>query len=100
VAARGARQESTAAALFEAALAGGSGAAGLRLGGLVVGERADFCMTDAHAPALAGIPAPHVLDALVFSAPTARMARVCVGGRDVSLEPLRAEFVAAMQSLG
>jgi formimidoylglutamate deiminase len=99
VAARAAGQESSAAVLFGQALAGGSGAAGLRLGGLAVGERADFCVPDLEAPALAGVPPGHLLDALVFSAPRSPMARVCVAGRDVALALPRAEFIGAMQSL-
>jgi formimidoylglutamate deiminase len=99
VAARAAGTESSGAALFGAALAGGSGAAALRLGGFAVGERADFCLPDPQAPALAGVPAPQLLDALVFSSPRTPMARVCVAGRDVPLTLPRAEFVAAMQSL-
>ena len=100
VAARAARGESSGAVLFDAALAGGSTAAGLPMAGLATGQRADFCVLDADDPALAGVPAPQLLDALVFSSPTRTMARVCVAGRDVALRPPRADFLAAMQSLG
>src|SRR6185295_5679945 len=62
VAAGAVGQESSGCALFDQALAGGSGAAGLRLGGLAVGERADFCMPDLQAPALLGVPLPQLLD--------------------------------------
>lgn len=81
VAARAGGQASTAAVLFEGALAGGSGAAGLRLGGLAAGQRADFMVVDPEAPALLGIPSDHVLDALVFSGPEARPAQVYVAGQ-------------------
>ncbi|MEJ8836405.1 formimidoylglutamate deiminase [Ramlibacter sp. AN1133] len=99
VAGHAAGQESSAGVLFGAALAGGSGAAGLRLGGFAVGERADFCLPDPQALALAGVPPEHLLDALVFSSPRTPMARVCVAGRDVPLAPPREGFLAAMRSL-
>jgi formimidoylglutamate deiminase len=85
--------------LYQAAVDGGSAAAGLPLGGLTVGQRADFCVVDAQSPALAGIPPQHALSALVFSSPEARMARVCVGGRDVPLDLPAAAYGAAMQAL-
>ncbi len=99
VAARGVGGRATAGVLFEGALAGGAGACGAPTGALAPGRRADFCVLDATAPALAGIPPAQVLDALVFSSPGAPMARVCVAGRDVDLEPPTADFEAAMQSL-
>jgi formimidoylglutamate deiminase len=79
-------QASSAAALFEAALAGGHVASGGALGGLQVGQRADFCVLDAHSPALLGIPADHVLDALVFSSPDARFDAVYVAGQPAQLQ--------------
>jgi formimidoylglutamate deiminase len=81
VAARAALGESTAAALFEGALEGGTAAAGLPLAGLAVGQRADFMVVDAESPALMGIPETHVLDALVFSSPQPVFSQVFVGGR-------------------
>lgn len=99
VAARAARQEETAGVLLQGALAGGSTAAGLPLAGLAVGQRADFCVLDTEAPALAGMPAGHLLDAFVFSSPTARMARVVVAGRDAALQPPVAAFSEAMRQL-
>lgn len=99
VAAHSARKESTAAVLLEGAIAGGSAACGLPMAGLARGQRADFCVVDAEAPALAGIPADHVLDALVFSSPGAAMTRVVVAGRDVALKPPRPAFVEAMRQL-
>src|SRR6187402_3366225 len=59
VAGRAALQESTAAALFEGALEGGSAAAGRPLGGLARGQRADFQVIDLASPALAGVPDDH-----------------------------------------
>ena len=74
-------QASSAAALLEAALAGGLAASGQALGGIAVGQRADFCVLDLRSPALLGIPADHILDALVFSSPDARFDAVYVAGR-------------------
>lgn len=99
VAAQCAGQESSAAALFNGALAGGSQAAGLPLAGIAPGQRADFMVVDTDAPALAGIPADHLLDALVFSSPQPRMQSVFVGGVAVSGQADRAGYVAAMQAL-
>lgn len=79
-------QTSSAAALFEAALGGGHAASGQALGGLTVGQRADFCVLDAQSPALLGIPADHVLDALVFSSPDARFDAVYVGGQAAQVQ--------------
>lgn len=99
VSARAAGQASSAGALLQGAVEGGSAAAGLPLRGLAAGQRADFCVVDASSPSLAGIPADHLLDALVFSSPDARMLRVGVAGRDVGLEPPAAPFMAAMRAL-
>ena len=83
VAARAALCESTATALFQGALEGGTAAAGLPLGGLAKGQRADFLVVDMESPSLLGVPADHALDALVFSSPDARFAQVFVAGRQV-----------------
>ena len=99
VAARAARTESTAGVLFNGAVDGGSVAAGQPCGGLALGQRADFCVPDPSSPALAGVPAPRMLDALVFSSPDAAMVRVCVAGRDVDLHPATGEFTALMRAL-
>lgn len=72
---------STAAALFEGALAGGQAATAQSLGAIKVGHRADFMVLDSHAPALLGVPADHVLDAQVFSSPDARPWSVYVAGQ-------------------
>jgi formimidoylglutamate deiminase len=74
-------QTSSAAALFEAALGGGPAASGQALKGIALAQRADFCVLDAQSPALLGIPADHVLDALVFSSPDARFDAVYVAGQ-------------------
>lgn len=97
VAARASGQESTAGVLLQGAITGGAAASGLATGGLAVGGRADFCVVATAAPALAGIPADHLLDALVFSSPGARMARTFVAGREVSLRPPVQPFAEAMR---
>jgi formimidoylglutamate deiminase len=99
VAARSALRESSAAALFEGALEGGSAAAGMPLGGLAVGQRADFMVIDVEAPALAGVPDDHLLDALVFSSPQAPPREVYVAGRKVAPPDTRGAFIAAMREL-
>ena len=74
---------SSAAVLFETALAGGRPATGRALGAIAVGNRADFLVLDHQSPALLGVPPEHVLDALVFSSPDARFRRVFVAGKPV-----------------
>jgi formimidoylglutamate deiminase len=54
----------------------------LPLGGIKVGERADFVVVDRDAPELAGITDDHLLDALVFSSPESRFASVYVAGEE------------------
>jgi formimidoylglutamate deiminase len=97
---------STAGVLFEGALAGGSGAAGLPLGGLRVGQRADFVVLEAHAPALLAVPDEHLLDALVFSSPAQPFRQVYVAGSPVLGEgaswrwqDLGRDFAQAMREL-
>jgi formimidoylglutamate deiminase len=97
---------SSAGLLFSAALAGGSAASSLPLGGLQVGQRADFAVVDMRSPALLGIPVEHVLDAMVFSSPDTRLNEVFVGGRRVvskgqvpEWSNLAAEFSQAMTTL-
>lgn len=83
VAAQALQHESSAAALFNAALTGGLPASGQSLGGIDIGQRADFCVLDAQSPALLGMPASHTLDALVFSSPDAGVDTTYVAGRQV-----------------
>ena len=99
VTARAARSESTAAALLQSAVAGGSAAAGMPLAGIAVGQRADFAVVDTDAPALAGVPATHLLDALVFSSPSRDMTRVVVAGRDAAVHADRGAYEQAVGSL-
>jgi formimidoylglutamate deiminase len=101
VAARAALCESSATGVFQGALDGGAAAAGVPLAGLALGQRADFAVIDAESPSLLGVPASHLLDALVFSSPDARFSEVFVAGRRVQRAgpELRAAFVRAMTAL-
>jgi len=97
---------STAGNLFNAALAGGHAATSLPLGGIAPGQRADFVVVDTASPALLGIPADHLLDAMVFSSPDARFSEVFVAGKKVvsggqpdQWPRLASDFVSAMQAL-
>ena len=98
------REGSTAAVLLQGALRGGGPATGLALGGLAVGQRADFSVIDAASDALAGIPWQRLLDAWVFSSPDAALQSPHVAGRSVGGSPddrlaWRAGMVGAMQAL-
>lgn len=61
VAARVAGVDSSAAALLQGALAGGAAATSLPMGGIAVGQRADFCVVEA------GAEPDFLLDTLVFA---------------------------------
>ncbi|MFC5500565.1 formimidoylglutamate deiminase [Caenimonas terrae] len=98
IAARSGSRESSAAVLFDGALAGGSAAAGRPLGGLRAGERADFMVIDREAPALLGVPDAQLLDALVFSTPHAGLRQVHVAGRPVRTLADRPELASAMRA--
>ena len=76
-------QRSSAAALFNAAAAGGQAACGVPIGSLAVGHRADFSVIDTTSPALLGVPPDYLLDAMVFSSPEARLSDVYVAGKQV-----------------
>jgi len=99
VAARAAGMESTAGALLQGALAGGSAAAGQPLAGLAIGQRADFAVIDTEAAALAGVPASHLLDALVFCSPSPGFKRVACGGREHPAIRDTAGYQAALRQL-
>ena len=101
IAARVLANESSAAGLFEAALAGGFPATGRMQAGLAPGHRADFVMLDLQSPALLGVAAGHLLDALVFSSPGAAFGEVCVAGEAVAALPAQHTevFVGAMRQL-
>ena len=101
VAARLTGMGSTAAALLQGAMGGGAAAAGVALGGLAVGQRADLVVLDADSPAMAGVPAAQLLDAVVFSSPDTPVRGVYVAGRPVPLQvPGRQQaFASVMASL-
>lgn len=100
-------QPGTAARLFKLAQQAGARAAGFARWGLVPGARADALVVDLSSPNLLGVPASHVLDALVFSSPGRPWRDVMVGGRWVvtdhrhdSAAAIAREFVPAMELLG
>ena len=102
VAAQTGARLSTAAALFEGALAGGHAATAQPLGGIQAGYRADFMVLDSQAPALLGMPADHLLDAQVFSSPDARPLAVYVAGQTPNVAPwpeLKQDYAQVMRDL-
>lgn len=106
IAARLPASASSADNLFNAVLAGGHAATSLPLGGIGPGQRADFVVVDTASPALLGMPADHLLDAMVFSSPDARFSEVFVAGRRVvsggqvaGWPRLAEDFAGAMRTL-
>lgn len=98
--------ESSAARLFNRALAGGAVAAGMGRWGLMPGARADLLVLDPQAHGLLGVPGPHQLDALVFATDAPSLAAVWVAGRQVvrdgrhlSQGPIAQGFAGAMEAL-
>jgi formimidoylglutamate deiminase len=81
VAAAAGSEPNTAARLFQRVLAGGAAAAARPRWGLVPGARADCVVVDATHPALMGVPASHLLDALVFAAAERPFVQTWVAGR-------------------
>jgi formimidoylglutamate deiminase len=100
------RAASTAARLFDRAVAGGAAAAGHASWGLVEGARADLLVLDTSADALLGVPAEALLDALVFAGAQRACRDVMVAGRWVLREhrhaqagPIGVRFAEAMRQL-
>ncbi len=100
------QEPSTAARLFQRALAGGAAAAGFAHWGLQPGARADLLVVDTAAPALLGVPPSHTLDAMVFSSPNRPFRDVLVAGRWITrahhtphAADIARRFTAAMQAL-
>ena len=62
-----AAQPHVASAMTLAAVQGGAQASGREIGGLVVGQQADFVVLDAQHPSLQGLSAPDMLSAHVFA---------------------------------
>jgi len=83
VAAQSGASQSSAATMLQALLHGAQAATALPLGGIALGQRADFAVLDAASPPLCGLPEAHVLDAHVFSSPGSVPLAVAVGGRVV-----------------
>ncbi|MDP2008519.1 MAG: formimidoylglutamate deiminase [Rubrivivax sp.] len=81
VAAAPGAEPATAARLFQAVLRGGAAAATRPVAGLAVGAAADLLLLNPLDDALRGLPAGHLLDAVVFAAPQRPFAGTLVGGR-------------------
>jgi formimidoylglutamate deiminase len=92
-------ESATAARLFTRCIAGGAAAAGRAQWGLVAGARADLVVVNDTDPALVGLPASHLLDGLVFAAPTRPFARAMVAGAWVPERDTSVAFDAAMRAL-
>ena len=102
-----ATQRQVATALTMAAVQGGAQAAGRAIGGLAVGQQADFVVLDAAQLALQGLGAPDMLSAHVFASHrtsaidavwVAGQARVAAG-RHALHDEAAAAFVAARRQL-
>jgi formimidoylglutamate deiminase len=94
-----ATQPSTAARLVGRCLAGGATAVGHTRWGLVAGARADLLVLNPHEPALAGLPASHLMDGLVFAGASQPFARVMVAGKWSAPMETTVVFAAAMAAL-
>ena len=99
-------EPSTAAALFNAALAGGSAACGQLMAGLAAGNRADFSVIDMTSSALLGVPDDRLLDSLIFSSPDTKFTEVYVSGKQVvqagrakNWQGIASDFSSAMRKL-
>jgi formimidoylglutamate deiminase len=73
--------QSTGAALWSRALAGGAQACGRRIGALEVGCRADLLVLDGTHPLAYGRAGDRLVDALVFAGNASLVRHVLVGGR-------------------
>ncbi len=102
-----AAQPQVATAMTLAAVHGGAQAAGRSIGGLTLGQQADFVVLDAAHPALAGLAAPEMLASHVFASHrsnaidavwVAGQARV-QSGRHLLHDSASAGFVAARSQL-
>ena len=103
---RGAHQPSSAARLWQRVVEGGTRAAGAAVAGIACGARADLLVADPLAAGLRGVPAGHLLDAIVFSSPDAAWRDVMVAGQWTVRDGVHAHQVAiadrferAMQAL-
>jgi len=105
-AAPGKGEPSTAQHLFSRVLEGSAAAAGMQSWGLQTGARADGLVVDQQGASLIGLPAPQLLDALVFSSPGRPWRDVLAAGRWVvqdhrhaAAEAVTRRFEAAMHDL-
>jgi formimidoylglutamate deiminase len=102
-----AAQPHVASAMTLAAVQGGAQASGREIGGLAVGQQADFVVLDAQHPSLQGLSAPDMLSAHVFASHrSSAVQAVWVGGQErvsQGRHPLHtsatAGFVAARSEL-
>ncbi len=62
-----ATQPHVASAITLAAVQGGAQASGRSIGGIAIGQQADFVVLDAQHPSLQGLAAPDMLSAHVFA---------------------------------
>jgi formimidoylglutamate deiminase len=99
-------EAATAARLFEACRAGSAAPAGLSRWGLLPGARADFLVLDRQASGLLGLPAPQLLDGLVFASQERAWSEAYVAGRSVLVQgrhpreaQIRQAFAACMAEL-
>lgn len=83
VAAQFGASASSAVNLFEGALRGGQSATSRNLGGIKVGNRADFVVLDMQSSSFLGMPIEYALDALVFSSPNTGFSNVYVAGNNM-----------------
>ena len=97
---------SVGATLYRGALAGGAQASGRPIAGLAPGQRADFLVLDADAPALVGKTSDTLLDAFIFAGSANPIRDVYVGGRRVIAdgrhrdeERIRRDFTQAVSRL-
>ena len=100
-------QSHVASALTLAAVQGGAQAAGRAIGGLAVGQQADFVVLDSQHPALLELSAADMLSAHVFASHrSSAITAVWVGGRPLVAaghhhlhQRARADFAAARKEL-
>ena len=87
--------------LFENAIRGGSQAAGLPLAGLALGQRADMVEIDLASDSLLGVPTDRLLDALIFSTPSANFKSIFVAGKklDANSDRWKPQFIQTMSQL-
>jgi formimidoylglutamate deiminase len=93
-------------ALFASSLTAGATASGHSVWGLREGARADLLVLDTHASGLLGVPAPDLIDALIFACDAPAFDEVWVAGerrvaagRHLAQAQISVPFSVLMQSL-